>query len=155
MAPADPLRLQVMNRVKTVLQAIQSGSEYFYTPHEVILGRKNPEKLTGCPTYMIWPEKGSVRSNEIGHVHHETLPIIIWGKTKSNDDLLTTNERAVRDVRKAISEDMKLKTAGTLGALAYQMETKESPITDYDYEHKEAYFLLRIEFTFSGDFGVL
>ena len=35
MAPSNPLRLQIADRFKTVLAAIEAGDNYFYTPHKV------------------------------------------------------------------------------------------------------------------------
>lgn len=154
MSPADPLRLQVLNRIKTVLKAITAGDNYFFTPYDVILGKRKEEEINRYPFYMIVPQAGSLEFAG-QHLYNEKMTIFVYGFTEDNNDVVAVNEKALRDIRKAVGDDAKGQAAGTLGALTVQTKMDESPITDYDINHTKGYFRLTVEAWIEGGFGKL
>ena len=69
MAPsADPLRLQVLNRIVAVLLAIEAGASYWYKPIAVERKRfMTLEQCAGFPTLMVFPVSG-------GPIEHSGAP---------------------------------------------------------------------------------
>jgi len=156
-SPDSPLRLQVVNRFVAVLEAITAGSNYFYTPYEVVKRIILPEETNGTPTYMVIPEGGG--NIEFGgtELYDETLRIVVHGIVADNVDIVTRMERAIRDIRKAINDDSKSGTPGSLSVLCVQVRILEPPETDggaFSVIGK-GYFAQPFEVTISGDFGEL
>ena len=155
--PSDPLRLQVANRFVTVLEAITAGSDYFYTPFEVIKRIILPEEANGTPTYMVVPEGGGNIDFSGTNLYDEKYKLVVHGIVEDNVDIVTKMERAIRDIRKAINDDSKSGAAGSLGVLCVQVRVLETVETDggaFSVIGK-GYFAQPFDIEISGDFGEL
>lgn len=155
--PSDPLRLQIINRFVTVLGNISAGSNYFYTPHEVLKRIIVPDEVDDTPTYMVIPEGGGNIEFTCTELYDETFKVIVHGIVADNVDIVTRMERAIRDVRKAINDDSKSGASGSLGVLCVQVRILEPPETDggaFSVIGK-GYFAQPFQVTISGDFGEL
>ena len=155
-APTDPKRLQVINRVVAVLQAITAGASYFYTPYAVVKRFFHWKEVTGFPVYMVFSDSGgSIVLAGAPDLYDEDFYINIKGYVQDNNDTVTVLERAIRDVQYAINQDSKSGVAGTLGTLAIETRMEESPETDNGYLSLEGFgfFDMRIRVKISGDYG--
>jgi len=160
MSPTDPLTLQIINRIITVLKAIVAGDNYFYTPHDVAKKFVHWEQATLSPTkplYMIFRDSGGSIEFSGTNQYDETWYINIKGYVKDNADTVTKMERAIRDIRKAINDDSKSAEVGSLGDIAEQTIFETPPETDNGYLSSEGFgfFDMRVKVITSGDFGEL
>lgn len=160
MAPTNPLTQQIIERVITVLAAITAGSNYFYTPIDVIKRYVHwrEAKFTATqPLYMVFRDSGGVIENIGADLYCEDYFINIKGYVQDPSDTVTKLERAIRDIKKAINDDSKLETAGSLGALSAAVTIEEPPETDNGYLSLEGigFFDQRIRVRIDGDFGEL
>ena len=157
MPPSASLRIQVINRVVAVLQAIVAGADYFYTPYAVVKKYLTESELKGYPTYMVFASTGGNIEIASTNLYDETFMVSIKGWVSDPADTVTKVENAVRDIRRAINEDSKLGTAGSLGALTVEVRIEEPPDTDDGYWSiaNLGWFDQRIRVTISGDFGEL
>lgn len=153
--PADPKRLQVINRVVTVLQAITAGADYFYTPAQVIKRYLDPGEVKSFPTYAAFSDSGGVIENRGQDLYDEDFYINVKGYVADQEDTVTRLECALRDVKRAINEDSKSGAAGTLGVLAVETRIEEPPETDNGYYSLMGigFFELRIRVRVAGDYG--
>jgi len=157
MPPTAGFRLQVINRIVAVLQAIVAGDNYFYTPYAVVKKFLLESELKGYPTYMVFASTGGNIEIASTNLYDETFMVSVKGWVSDPSDTVTKVENAVRDIRRAINEDSKLGTAGSLGALTVEVRIKEPPDTDDGYWSiaNLGFFDQRIEVTISGDYGEL
>lgn len=151
--PTDPKRLQVADRYETVLNAIEAGDNYFFTPHEVAKRLLEYENAKHGPLYMVLSEsEGNIVFS--GHeLFDETFYISVHGIVHDRDDLVTAVEKAICDVRLAINEDSKGTTGSSLGVMCEQVRIDEPP--EIDYWDDFAFFRQRFRNQISGDFGEL
>ena len=161
MAPGtNPLTQQIIERIITVLEAITTGDDFFYTPAAVakrFVHWREASFTADKPYYMVFRDSGGV-INYIGeNLYCEDYFINIKGYIKDNNDTVTRLERAIRDIKKAINDDSASETAGTLGALAAAVTIEEPPETDNGYLSLEGigFFDQRIRIRIDGDFGEL
>ena len=162
-SPANPKRLQVVDRVVVVLSAITAGANYFYTPclpvrkrfvHWAEASGLNPDN----PFYMVFSATGGkVELGGAPDLYDEDFYISIKGYVKDHVDTETKKERAIRDIRKAINDDSKSGVAGSLGTLCIEVAIEEPPETDNGYLSLEGFgfFDQRIRIRIDGDFGEL
>ncbi len=158
MAPAaESKRLQVLNRIIAVLQAILAGDDFWYTPGEVVKRFKHWSECTKFPTYMVFSSTGGEIVYAGEQQYDEAFYVSVKGIVQDNLDTVTKLERSIRDIRKAINDDSLSPDPGTLGALAVQVRIDEPPETDDGYLSLEGFgfFDQKIRCVISGDFGEL
>jgi hypothetical protein len=154
MLPTASLRLQVIERVVTVLKAITAGASYFYTPAHVSKGFVAEPQ--GYPVYQVLSESGGEIELYSDQQNAESFYIAIVGKVQDASDVVTKIENALRDVRKAINEDFKPGMgAGSLINLASDMRIEAPPDIEYEFEGVGffGYFSQRVRFQVYGEFG--
>jgi hypothetical protein len=157
-APTNPLRLQVIDRVVAVLAAIVAGSNYFFTPFEVVKRFKHWNECHGFPTYMVFTDSGgAVELSGVPDLYTENFYVNVKGYVQDNSDTVTKLEQAIRDIRKAIDVDSKSAAAGSLGALADEVRIEKSPDTDNGYLSLEGFgfFDQQIRVMIEGTYGEL
>jgi len=153
---SDPKRLQVIDRIVDVLESIQEGDNFFYSPRLVCKGFQ--QELSGYPAYMVVSESGGEIETHSDMQFEETFYVAVQGVVQSATDVVTPLERAVRDVRKAINDDFKSGGAsGSLIGLAVNVTFDAPPDIDYGFEANGffGYFSQRIRITIFGEFGEL
>ena len=158
MPPSDPLRLQILNRFETVLNAIETGDNYFYTPHKVSKHPISYELAKNGPLYMVFTgEEGGPIEFAGTDLYDEKFTVSVQGIVFDRADLISKLEKAIRDVRKAVNDDSKSGAAGSLGVLAHQTIAERSPEVGYFSADKDdfAVFEQKYQVTISGDFGQL
>jgi hypothetical protein len=160
MAPTDPLTQQIIERVVTVLAAITAGSDFFYTPADVIkryVHWREANLSPDNPLYMVFRDSGGTITYIGENNYCADYFINVKGYVQDNNDTVTKMERAIRDVCKAINDDSKGESAGTLGALAAAVTIEEPPETDNGYLSLEGvgFFDQRIRVRIDGEFGEL
>lgn len=158
MPPTDPLRLQVADRFVTVLNAIEAGDDYFYKPHKVAKIPIDYENAKNGPLYMIFTgeEPGTIEFAGTD-LYDESFFITVQGIVHDRTDLVSKVEKAIRDVRRAINEDSKSGVSSTLGTLADETISTESPEIAYFSAERDDFALFEQKFRvlISGDFGEL
>ena len=128
MAPSEPLRLTILKRYETVLNAITAGDDYFFTPHKVSKHPISYELAKFGTLYQIYSgdEAGTI-DYTVGHItRDETFFVNIQGIVYDMADLTTKLERALVDIRKALDTDAIATAAGTLGQLTDYAKMAES-----------------------------
>jgi hypothetical protein len=117
--PTTPLRLQVIDRAVTVLQAISAGTSYFYTPYAVQKRLMHWKECGGFPTYMIFMSRSEEPERHLDNEYMTAYTISVQGWVDLEmGEPQSKLCKCIRDVEKAINEDSKSTTAGSLGALA-------------------------------------
>jgi hypothetical protein len=117
MAPTKPLRLQVIDRIITVLLAIVEGADYWKTTGQVTRRWIPPNQAVAFPVYGVHASDGQA-PEEISGEYTEEFAVLVEGVVKSSSDTVTEMEHALADVRKAIDKDGRDgATAGALGTL--------------------------------------
>jgi hypothetical protein len=154
--PSTPLRLQVIDRVVRVLESIQEGSEYFYSPKAVVKGFvSNP---SAYPVYQVTSESGGEVQHNSDMQNIENFCIAVHGIVQSATDVVTPLEESIRDVRKAINDDFLAGgAADSLVALTMGLTMEETPDIAYGFESTGAfgYFTQKIMVKIFGEFGEL
>ena len=80
---ADPLRLQVLDRIVAVLQAITAGADYWYKPAQVLKRLIGIDQCAGFPTYMVFPVSGGpIELSGAPDRYDEDMEILIKGYVK-------------------------------------------------------------------------
>jgi hypothetical protein len=154
--PTQSKRLQVIDRFKAVLSAIVAGDNYFYTPYEVVKGPMDESKIKGYPTYGVAVVPGGEIVEYLDSQNAEAFVIAVWGMVRDMDDITTPLENAVRDVRKAITDDFKPSAgAGSLGTLATDVRIEMPPDMAYKYGDPGFFGLFEqpIRVQLFGEFG--
>lgn len=151
--PAIPLRLQILDRLVAVLTAIVAGTDYFYTPIDVVKRLLAIDECSAFPTYMVFPVSGGpIELSGAPDEYDEDMEILIKGYVKDTLDPVTMAERCLRDVRRAINEDSISGDAGTLGVLAVETRIEASPEMEFSIDGFGA-FDQRIRVKITGAFG--
>lgn len=134
---ANPLRLQVIDRIVTVLSAITAGANYWYTPGKVNKGFLLVPDIMAFPCYMVMAgEKGgAIESSGLPDYYDENFVVSIKGvvKCSKSSDAVDMNEKALADIRKAINTDSVSTAAGSLGVIATLTWITEGPDMDDGY----------------------
>ena len=154
MAPTtDPKRLQVLDRFFDVLDAIEAGDNYFYTPHEVKKALPSWENAKHGPLYCALPDSGGVLEDQTDLYYEEEFFVSVKGIVHDREDLGTILEQTIRDVRYAIDTDSRSGAAGTLSTLCLLVSIDEPPEVDYfdDFGFFDQRFRVRI----AGNFATL
>jgi hypothetical protein len=160
MPPAIPLRLQAINRIVAVLQAISAGATYFYTPGAVVKRFVHWGECKSFPTYMVFTASGGKveLSGAAGDdsEYTEDFYVSVKGIVKDSVDTVTRLENCIADIRKAIDADSRSGAAGSLGVLAVETRIEESPETDDGYLSLEGFgfFDQKIRVSIAGVMGV-
>lgn len=157
---ANPLRLQVADRIATVLAAITAGNNYFHTPGKVAKRFMALSEMNHFPCYMVSTGTGgNLDLSGAPDEYDETMYLIVRGVVKASRDTVTPLEQALRDVRKAINDDSTDRaTTGALGNLDGVSEVRIDSIeTDDGYLSAEGFgfFELRIRVVITGTEGEL
>jgi hypothetical protein len=153
------LRLQVINRIVTVLQAITAGATYWVKPYEVSKRLTLIEDAQDFPYYMVFSGSGGrgVELQGAPDNYLESFRVIVKGVVQSDTDTVTALEKSLQDIRLAINTDSKSGAAGSLGVLCVQavmfgpVETDEGLLSDDGF----AYFEQPIDVEIEGDFGTI
>jgi len=154
------LRLQVINRIETVLKAITTGATFWVTPYQVTKRLILLEQAQGFPVYMVFSGaggSGGIEHSGASDEYDETFRVIVKGIVQDNSDTVTALEKSIQDIRLAINTDSTSGVAGTLGTLAIQtlmygqVETDEGLLSDEGF----AYFEQPVDITIAGRFGEL
>ena len=156
MAPATPLRLQVLDRFYDALDAIEAGDDYFFKPHMVVKHPELPyEKAKYGPLYSVLTESGPNEGlNDESDMHYtETFHVAVRGIVHDLKDIGSTIEKSIRDVRYAIDSDARSSTAGTLGVLCDLVSIDDPP--DLDYLEYFGFFEQLFRVQISGDYRTL
>lgn len=143
--PADPLRLTVINRFVTVLQAITAGATYFYTPFGVAR-EDDPLQVNGTPWYSVSTLPGGSVADGMDYYFDESFVVCVKGVVQDNSDVVSVREKALRDVRQAIMTDAKLGTVGALGALGALVQIQKPAGTFYAVASGDFYGFFDQEF---------
>jgi hypothetical protein len=152
------LRLQIVNRLVVVLQAITAGATYWVKPYEVLKRDIMLEQAKGFPVYMVY--SGSDKGISISGApdqYDEVMQVLVEGYVKDMVDPITALEKSIQDVRLAINTDSKSGAAGTLGTLSTESIMFGPVKTDEGLFSADGfgYFSQPVEVTITGDFGVL
>jgi flagellin-specific chaperone FliS len=156
--PTLPKRLQVIERIITVLKAISAGSDYFYSAYEVNRQFKHWDEINGSPTYSVHSDSGGEIAANINHFYDETFYVVVKGVIDNMDDPVGTLEKSIRDVQKAINTDSYNRAdSNSLSFIATHVKFADPPETDNGNLSiiGKAYFEQRIQITISGNFGEL
>jgi len=159
MAPAtNPKRLQVIDRIVTVLKAIVTGDNYFYTPYDVTKRFVHWAEAKGFPLYMVHSASGGTIVYAGEQQYDESFYVSVKGIVQDQNDTISKLEKAIRDIRKAINDDSESTAAGSLGTLCVQVRIDEPPETDNGYLQLEGgfgFFDQRIHIQITGEYGEL
>lgn len=157
---ANPLRLQVADRIVAVLSAITAGANYWFTPGMVAKRFMALSEMRDFPCYMVSTGTGgNLDLSGSPDEYDETFYLIVRGVVKASDDAVTPLEQALRDVRKAINDDSTDRaTTGALGNIDGVDEVRiDSVETDDGYLASAGFgfFELRIRVVITGAEGEL
>jgi len=124
-----PLRLQVIDRIITVLTAIAQGSDYWKSTGQVTRRWISPNEAVAFPVYAVFPGEGQA-PEEINGEYEEEFEAVVRGVVRSDTDTVTEMEHALQDVRRAVDKDARDgATAGALGTLTIYVRIGRS-VTD-------------------------
>lgn len=157
-SPSNSLRLQVINRMIVVLQAMVAGATYWYAPFEVTKRFVHWAEVKGFPTYSVFTDSGGrVDLEGAPDQYDEDFYFNVKGVVGGTDDTVTMLEHCIQDVRKAINLDSISGVAGTLGTLAVETRMEEGVTTDNGYLSVMSlgFFEMRVRVKISGDYGVI
>lgn len=161
MAPTNPKRLQVADRFVTVLEDIRAGSNYFYTPTQVVrrhISDREAQSASPNPVYMVFTmggEGGSIVISGVPDGYDETFFIVIKGIIHNYSDPVQAVELCVRDVRKAINDDSKTGTSGALGDGSLTVQVRIDTPPEMEYYDDFGVFFQEFRIQIEGDFGEL
>ena len=159
MAPSAPARETIRDRVITILQAIVTGDNYFYTPYEVTQRFIHWKEANGFPIYMVTPDSGGFYKTLSNHMIDAKFYLSIKGIVEENvDDPGTALFRAHTDIQKAINYDSHSGGSGSFLELGVIVSFEEPPITDNGYLATEGgfgFFDQRVGFQLITSFGAL
>lgn len=132
---ANPLRLQIIDRIVEVLQAIKgdAGATYWYTPNEVVKRFADPEMASGFPYYMVAPDsspQGPEPAEERLDWEHFAVSIKAWVDLEG-DEPTSKLEKCLADVRKAVMDDC-LNTAGASSLAALGVVSSAIDVVETD-----------------------
>lgn len=155
--PANPLRLQVRDRVVAVLKAITAGADYFYTPGVVEKRFVHWAEAKAFPTYMVCPGSGGRIEIESTQNYDEDMMLSIKCDVKDSEDPGAMLEKCLHDIRRAIDIDSRSGAAGSLGALTVEAVFEEGPTTDDGYLSLEGFGFfdqpLRVRIGLGSNYG--
>jgi hypothetical protein len=160
---ANPLRLQVIDRIYAVLGAITTGASYFYAPAQVTKKFVHWAEAIDFPVYMVFSDsQGSIElTGAAGSEteYSETFNLNIKGIISDPSDTVSVLEKCLRDIRKAINDDSISSSAGSLMQIpgVIQVEIVDGAETDNGYLSAEGkgFFEQRIKVTICGKYGEL
>jgi len=150
--PDTPKRLQVLDRIVTVLQSIQAPN-YFYSPGSVSRRFVHWAEAPGYPCYMVFTGSDG-KAEPTGNAgplveYTEEFDVSVKGYVKDDTDTIAVMEKCIADIKRAIFADFRSQVSGSLGSLAVNVEFLEPPITDEGYLSLEGFgfFDLRVRIT--------
>jgi hypothetical protein len=153
---ALPLRLQVLNRFVVVLKAIVAGANFWLTPYDVQNKFYMFNEVQGYPFLMTFTENGQMPEYAGEQLYDETFIISVCGYVQDSTNAEAVKEKCLRDVRKAINDDSKLGTAGSLSMITVQVKPGKTETDNGIYSLADAaFFSQEFEVTISGDYGEL
>ena len=115
----SPKRLLVIDRCVAVLKAIDPSLGFFYPAYAVQKRLMHFKECGGFPTYMVFMGAASgAPEAHLDNEYVETLAISIQGWVDMElGEPQSKLCKCIRDVQKAINDDSKSVTAGSLGVL--------------------------------------
>lgn len=125
MAPVKPLRLQVIDRIIVVLQAIVEGDSFWKTTGQVARRWIAPTEAIAFPVYGVHSSDGQAPEEDAGE-YREGFAVVVEGVVKSATDTVTEMEHALADVRRAVDADSRSGDPGTLGAMTVYVRVGRS-----------------------------
>ena len=152
MPPADPKRLTALDRIVTVLEAIEAGSSYFYTPHMVKKILLDHSKAKYGNLYSVLPDSGDGLAFAGTQLFDEPMKIIIHGIAYDSTDVGGKLLKSTLDIRKAIILDFRSGQPDTLSTICADIDIFESPEFYYfDEVPKFGFFDQPVAVKVSGD----
>jgi hypothetical protein len=115
--PVDPKSVRVRARVLEVLRDIVAGDNFYFTPGVVYDNFKNWKEREAYPSYIVVFGGGGDWKEWSGLQAAETFILIVHGDFQDDEDAPAAVRKGVRDVRKAIMDDMVNGGAGSLQTL--------------------------------------
>jgi len=115
--PTDPKSITVRARIIDVLRDIVSGDDFFFTPGVIYDNFKNWKEREAYPAYSVFFGPGGEWKEYLGLQAAETFTLIVHGDFKDDEDAPATVRKGIRDVRKALMDDMAQGGDGSLGTL--------------------------------------
>jgi len=104
--PTDPKSVRVRDRVIAVLKDIVEGDDFFFTPGAVYENRTTWKEVESYPAYIVWFGSGGEWKEYQGLQAAETFTLVVHGEFKDADDAPASVRKGIRDVRKALMDDM-------------------------------------------------
>ena len=140
MPDTEPLRLQILERIIEVLEAVRPGDDYYYKAGEVTMKFSHWEDCRAFPSYSVFLDSGGELEDHSSFHAGEVFYINVKGYVKDDKDTVTPLTRCIEDVRRAILNDTKPEAGtgslGTLGALVF---VTEQATTDNGYLSLDGY----------------
>ena len=152
-----PLRLQVVDRIVTVLKMMDGPSaDFWFKPYDATKRTMHFKECGGFPTYMVSLNASQSPEEHLDSEYVETMSISI--KCFVNTELgeaQTKLLKCLRDVQKAINDDSRSTDPGSLGQLTSGAVDMGGVETDSGYLTLEgfAFFDLTITCKLVGDWG--
>lgn len=119
--PNDPISLQCLERVVSVLKNIQAGDTYFYTVGEnVVKGLRLFSETTGFPFDMVFfgsDHRDPEYLPDHNIYRYVTISVAAFVDEEMGEPI-TKLSKHMRDVQLALETDLRSGEAGSLGALA-------------------------------------
>jgi hypothetical protein len=104
--PAELKSVLVRERIIEVLRDISAGDDFFFTPGVVYDNYKNWKEQEAFPAYSIFFGAGGEWKEYAGLQAAETFVVIVHGDFKDDQNAPKSVRQGIRDVRKAIMDDM-------------------------------------------------
>lgn len=146
----NPKRLQVIDRIVTVLKTVAAGSTYWYIPFAVLKRSITLEELRGYPTYVVLPADGGTYEFLQDQEFDEEFYVTVTGIVRDMADIDTYLEKCISDVRRAVNTDSINTASGSLGTLANDVWIDSPPM--FDYFGEIAMFEQRFKIKISGTY---
>jgi len=115
---ALPLRLQVLNRIVEILEAMkgEAGATFWFTAYRVVKRFADSADAGGFPFYMVAPDSGQAPEWAGQQLADELMAVSVKAWVNLEGDEPTTKlEKCLADVRKAVMDDQ---ASGPVGSLA-------------------------------------
>ncbi|HUT61296.1 MAG TPA: hypothetical protein VNA25_25895 [Phycisphaerae bacterium] len=140
MPDTEPLRLQIVERVIEVLEAMRPDDDYYYKAGEVNKRFLHWEDCQAFPSYSVFLDSGGALEDHANFRFGETFYINVKCYVKDDKDTVTPLARCLSDVRHAVINDTKSDAGtGSLGVLGALVFIEEGATTDNGYLSLDGY----------------
>jgi len=149
--PAETKSIRVRNRFIELLNRIVKGEEFFSTTGVVYDRWKNWKQRDDYPAYSVFFGPTKEWQEMAGMMAMETLILIVKGAIRNEEDAPAQVRRCLRDVRKAVMDDMISGGAGSLQELCKHLTIGSAATDNGDYASEGyGYFDQEFEVTIYG-----